>query len=169
MIDRILTLKVVDDLPVVPGCHHVSPQTPGLFVAYGALVDKAYPAYAYIMQVSGTTFHVFSEHMATIDPLNAGQTLADYYSANKQNWKHFRCNGQRLIEGKWVKTTGFNYKYTGDSPNTDPSAISPWQPEADVKVESAKPTIPTSIGPTDLSELLPKPTITVVEERSAVR
>ncbi len=166
MNNTVMTLKTeVNErgvtIPIVPGCSFVSDEVPWIFIAYAAKVGKTHPPFAYLYEKAAGKYHVFSDHLSTIDPENTGVSVDSYYQTDKTAWKEYRCNGQKLIDGKWIKVDGFNYKYQGAAPNTDPSAISPWTPDAETKIESAKPTIPSSIGPEDLSDSLPQPTAVV--------
>jgi hypothetical protein len=120
--NRILTLQIVDGVPVVPGAVDVSSQENGLYVAYGAFAKGVNTkqmrgpdqVVAYLWEAKPGLFAVFADDFAAIDPLGTGETMKD--------WKKIPAN---MAQWPWFKLDEY-----GDL--------------------TTEPTVPSSCGPVDL-------------------
>ena len=99
MKNRVMTLKVVDGLPEVPGAEFVSAEVPGLFIAYGPKVKGVntrwtHPAYAYVWEWKKDNFVVFADKAAftKIDPTNKGKIFTTWEKtpSNIAQWPWFK-------------------------------------------------------------------------------
>lgn len=109
---RVIPLAESGGLPIVPGCHHVSPQTPFMFVAYDG--DPHPTHHSAIIYKDDSGKYLVGAQPNVFPRLPAGQTLAVLIDADPAEWETYNCdtyteNGE-TVEAKNKKSKSTKIK-----------------------------------------------------------
>jgi hypothetical protein len=148
---RILTLPESHSLPVVPGAEFV---TLGYIMdARGKRIDAPDPTRSrwthemlgLLVKIAPGVYHVWSDRFDTVDPGNAGKTLAEYLATDRAEYKVWEITFKELdpISNKQVTITRTVELDT--VPAQDPTIAKPWTVDG-ITVTAAKPTVKSVIS-----------------------
>jgi len=166
--NRVITLKMVDGLPVVPGDVFVTAEDDAHYIAYS---NKVTPvpgtggthlpvAYVNVLSVAGDdalcTVVAADEKFAEIDPENKGEVMTQYkLDAGKiERWPVWLCVGTRPDPDDAQKRIPFKDVFRPKLP----VGPLPWT-IGECVITAAEPSIPSNIGPVDLVKNLDNATL----------